>query len=63
MCHRCFLGLGLGDTVLQASTISQNRWRRFDGTDVFREIFEDVLEMAIEKGFVEGKGLYTDSHI
>ncbi|MHB9029770.1 MAG: IS1182 family transposase [Candidatus Latescibacterota bacterium] len=62
--YRWFLGLGLGDKVPDASTISQNRRRRFDGTDVFRELFEDVVEMVIKKGFADGKGLYTDySHL
>lgn len=59
--YRWFLGLGLGDSVPDASTISQNRRRKFDGTDVFRELFDDVVMMVIEKGFVNGKGLYTDS--
>lgn len=59
--YRWFLGLGLGDKVPDASTISQNRRRRFAGTDVFRELFEDVVEIVIQKGYAEGKGLYTDS--
>jgi hypothetical protein len=59
--YRWFLGLGLRDAVPDHSTISQNRRRRFDGTDVFRELFGDVVELAMEKGFVEGKALYTDS--
>lgn len=59
--YRWFLGLGLGDKVPHSSTISQNRRRRFDGTDVFRELFEDVVVLAIRQGFVDGKGLYTDS--
>lgn len=59
--YRWFLGLGLGDKVPHSSTISQNRRRRFDETDVFRELFEDVVVVAIRQGFVDGKGLYTDS--
>lgn len=59
--YRWFLGLGLGGPVPNHSTISQNRRRRFDGTDVFRELFEDVVLLAMEKGVVDGKGLYTDS--
>lgn len=59
--YRWFLGLGLSDKVPHASTISQNRRRRFDGTDVFRELFEDVVVQAIRLGCVDGAGLYTDS--
>lgn len=59
--YRWFLGLGLGDRVPDASTISQNRRRKFDGTDVFRQLFEDVVEMVIQKGYADGKELFTDS--
>ena len=59
--YRWFLGYGLRDKIPHHSTISQNRRRRFDGTDVFRELFEDVVLLAMKSGYVDGKGLYTDS--
>jgi len=59
--YRWFLGYGLRDKIPHHSTISQNRRRRFDGTDVFRELFEDVVLKAIDTGYVDGRGLYTDS--
>jgi len=59
--YRWFLNLGLMDSVPDHSTISQNRRRRFQGTDVFRRMFEDVVEHAYDKGFIEGKLLFTDS--
>ena len=59
--YRWFLGLGLCDPVPDHSTISQNRGRRFNGTDIFQEIFEEIVRQAIETGLVRGKYLFTDS--
>jgi transposase len=59
--YRWFLGLGLCDPVPDHSTISQNRGRRFNGTDIFREIFEEIVRQAIAAGLVRGKYLFTDS--
>lgn len=59
--YRWFLNLSLMDKVPHHSTISQNRRRRFDGTDIFRQMFNDLVAMAYDRGFIEGKVLYTDS--
>jgi len=40
--YRWFLGLGLMDKVIDASTFSQNRRRRFDGTDIEQVIFDEI---------------------
>ena len=59
--YRWFLNMNLTEPVPHHSTISQNRIRRFDGSDVFRQMFEDIVLFAHEKGLIEGKILYTDS--
>lgn len=59
--YRWFLGLRLTDKVFDASTFSQNRRRRFDGTEIAQNIFDHVVEQAIEQGLVGGSVLYTDS--
>lgn len=59
--YRWFLHLNLTDKVPHHSTISQNRRRRFNDTDVFREIFDDLVLLACERGSIEGKVLYTDT--
>jgi transposase len=59
--YRWFLRLELDGRVPDHSTISQLRRRKFNGSDLFRKIFERVLAMCIEKGLVEGKLLLTDS--
>lgn len=59
--YRWFLGLSLTDKVPDASTFSQNRRRRFDGTDIEQVIFDRIVEQAIEHGLIGGQALYTDS--
>lgn len=46
--YRWFLGLSLTDRVIDASNFSQNRRRRFAGTDIEQTIFDRIVEMAIE---------------
>jgi transposase len=59
--YRWFLGYGLRDSIPDHSTLSQNRRRRFKESDVYQEIFDEIVFMALKEGFVEGKLLYTDS--
>lgn len=59
--YRWFLGLRLNDKVFDASTFSQNRRRRFDGTEIAQQIFDRIVEQAIGYGLVGGAVLYTDS--
>lgn len=59
--YRWFLQLSLTDKVPDASTISQNRRRRFTGTDIYEQIFNTILMKAIDMDMVKGKILYTDS--
>jgi hypothetical protein len=47
--------------VFDASTLSQNRRRRFNDTNVAQDIFDAIVEQAIAKGLVDGTVLYTDS--
>ncbi len=59
--YRWFLGLRLTDKVPDASTLSQNRRRRFAGTGIEQEIFDTIVEQAIEHRLIGGRVLYTDS--
>jgi transposase len=59
--YRWFLRLKLTDEVFDASTLSQNRKRRFNGTDIAQTIFDRIVEQAIAHGLVEGRVIYTDS--
>lgn len=59
--YRWFLGYSLTEKIPDASTISQNRRRRFNGTTVFQAIFDHTVEQAIAHHLVTGKVLYSDS--
>lgn len=59
--YRWFLRLKLTEKVFDASTLSQNRRRRFTDPSVAQDIFDAILEQAIGHGLVDGTVLYTDS--
>jgi transposase len=59
--YRWFLGLTLQGKVPDASTLSQNRRRRFQESTIYQEIFDEIVLLAIRKGLVDGKVVYTDS--
>ncbi|PGL73315.1 transposase [Bacillus sp. AFS055030] len=59
--YRWFLGLDLSDPVPDHSTFSQNRRRRFKDSTVFQDIFDHIIRLCIEKGFVTGDVIVTDS--
>ena len=59
--YRWFLGLGLTDRVIDASTFSQNRRRRFSGSNIEQTIFDRIVESAIEHSLIGGRVFYSDS--
>ena len=59
--YRWFLGLRLRDKVPDASTLSQNRRRRFSESSIYQEIFDEIVLLAVNKGLASGTVLYTDS--
>ncbi len=59
--YRWFLRLKLTDKVFDASTLSQNRRRRYQDVSVAQDIFDHIVEQAIGHGLVDGTVLYTDS--
>lgn len=59
--YRWFLGYNLEDKIPDASVIWQNRLRRYNGSDVPQQIFDNIVRQAMEHGLVGGKILYSDS--
>jgi transposase len=59
--YRWFLGLRLRDKVPDASTLSQNRRRRFAESTIYQEIFDQIVLLAVNRGLASGAVLYTDS--
>ncbi|WP_114499231.1 IS1182 family transposase [Fontibacillus phaseoli] len=61
LAYRWFLRLGLSDKVPDHTTISWNRRTRFKDTDIFQEIFDEIVLQAISHRMVGGRVLVTDS--
>lgn len=59
--YRWFLGYGIEDKLPDVSVIWQNRTRRYKGTDVPQQIFDNIVRQAMKHGLVGGKVLYSDS--
>jgi len=59
--YRWYLGLKLTDRVPDASTLSQNRRRRFRDSDIYQKLFDEIVELAMKRGLVTGEVLYTDA--
>ena len=61
LAYRWFLGLNVNDSVPNFSTYSKNYARRFEGTNVFNEIFSHVLKIAIDNNMVDTTAIFGDS--
>ncbi len=59
--YRWYLRLKLTDKVPDASTLSQNRRRRFRDSAVYQKLFDEIVELAMKRGLVTGEVLYTDA--
>jgi transposase len=60
LAYRWFCRLGLEGAVPGHSTFSKNRYGRFRESDVYRMMFEKVVEQCRQAGFVCGEGLAVD---
>jgi len=53
--YRWFLGLNLTDKIPDASTLSQNRRRRFNDSNVYQEIFDQIVFQAMKNQWGQSK--------
>ena len=61
MAYRWFCRLGLEDTIPDHSVFSRARHERFRKSDVFRRVFETVVDACIKEGLVGGNSLSVDA--
>ncbi|UFJ41908.1 IS1182 family transposase [Brevibacillus humidisoli] len=59
--YRWFLGYDFTQPIPHFTTFGKNYVRRFQGTDLFEQIFTRILEEACRHGFVDPSALYIDS--
>jgi transposase len=57
---RWFTGLGFDQEIPHHSTFSKNRHGRFQESNLFQELFEQVVEQCIRVGLVKGEHLSVD---
>ena len=58
--YRWFLGLDFFDSVPHFTTFGKNYKRRFEGTDLFEQIFERILYQCMDKGLVDVSTMFVD---
>ena len=59
--YRWFLGLDLGDKVPHFTTFGKNYTRRFQGTDLFEQIFQRILEECYKFKLVDPTEVFVDT--
>ncbi|WP_235466580.1 transposase, partial [Aeromonas australiensis] len=59
--YRWFLRMRLTDKVIDASSFCQTRRRRFAESSIYQEIFDEIVNQAMNYRMVGGRVLYTDS--
>lgn len=59
--YRWFLGIPFGKETPHFSTFSKNYERRFKDSDIFENIFINIVNQAIKYNLIDGTTFYTDS--
>lgn len=59
--YRWFLNYKLADKIPHHSTLSRNRNERFAQSNIYQEIFDEIIFQAMDWKLVNGEVLYTDS--
>ncbi|PNZ08934.1 hypothetical protein CD144_02775 [Staphylococcus equorum subsp. linens] len=59
--YRWYLGYSFLDKVLHFGTFSKNYTRRFHDTDLYEQIFERILKIAIKNNLIDHSSLFIDS--
>src|SRR3954464_5941037 len=63
LAYRWFCGLSIEDKLPDHSAFSRARNERFRDSDIFRSVFERVVEACIAAGLVGGEGFGVDASL
>jgi transposase len=63
LAYRWFCRLGLKGTVPNHSTFSKNRYGRFQESEVYRALFEQIVEQCRDAGLVVGESFAVDGSL
>ena len=61
MAYRWFLGYGMTEKIPYFTTFGKNYVRRFADSDIFEKIFEQILQEAVNCGFIDAEAIFQDS--
>lgn len=60
LAYRWFLGLSMTDVVPHFTTFGKNFEHRFKGTDVFEQIFREILEQCQQANLIDSSTIFVD---
>ena len=63
LAYRWFCGLSIEDKIPDHSAFSRARHERLRGSDMFRRVFERVVETCVAAGLVGGEGFAVDASL
>src|ERR1700674_3396228 len=63
LAYRWFCGLSIEDKIPDHSAFSRARNERFRDSDIFRHVFERVVEACISAGLAGGEGFAVDARL
>lgn len=63
LAYRWFCQIGLEDEVPNHSTFSKNRHGRYRESDLFRFVFDAVVQRCMDEGLVKGEGFAIDASL
>src|SRR5690348_17151162 len=63
LAYRWFCRLGLDGPVPNHSTFSKNRHGRFRDSDLFRQVFEHIVQACLDAGLVIGRTFAVDASV
>ena len=62
--YRWYIGYGFDEQIPHFSTFGKNYKRRFEGTDIFDEIFKKILGEVVKSNFIDEESVFVDgTHI
>jgi transposase len=59
--YKWFLGFDFFDRVPHFSTFGKNYKRRFEGKDLFEQIFTRIIDEAVNCGFIQAENIFIDA--
>lgn len=64
LAYRWYLGYSMTEAIPHFSTFGKNYARRFEGTDLFEDIFKTIVNEIIKCGFIDTENIFIDgTHI